>query len=278
MSIRRFSSLIVAAGALGIGAYAFYWGTTQLSSVRPVAAPEAMRVRLPIPVQVFMAMGDRYLAANMNVFRATVLGGDRHDPTTYAVLGKVQVDAAFLNPGNEDNYYIASAILPWEGEVDAAQIVLRLATEGRQADPYPPFYYGFNQQYFRGDFIGAARAAEVAAARVEGGARQTLLNIASKWYERLDDPKLAEQTIQALIASTRDAALREHLQKRVVRVRQLAQLRAAAQIYRERFGRPLTTPQELLQSDLIQSLPQDPLGDGFRIENGTVVVNRPSGR
>lgn len=278
MSRVRLSSSLLAIGALIVGGGAFYWASQQLFAVRPPPTPEAMRVRLPVPVQVFMAMGDRYLASNFNVLRATVLSAGRHDRTTYAVLGQVQMDAAFLNPANEDNYYIASAILPWEGEVEAGQTVLRLATEARFTDPYPPFYYGFNQQYFLGDYIGAAKAAEVAAARVDGGARLSLLNIASKWYERVDDPHLAERTIQALIASTREPALREHLEKRIVRVRQLTGLREAATAYRQRFGRPPQTLDALREAGLIASLPEDPLGDGFVIKNGTVEVKRPTVR
>lgn len=259
------------------GAAAFYWGSMKLAAVRPVQLPEEMRVRLPVPVQVLTAMGDRYLAANINTFRATMLSMGRHDRATWRVLGAVQSDAAFLNPAQEDNYYIAAAILPWEGEVDAAQTVLQMASDARPTDPYPPFYYGFNLQYFRGDYQGAARAVEVAALRVDGGARQSLLNIASKWYERIEDATVAERTIAALIASTRDAGLREHLQKRIVRVRQLASLRNAAERYRQQQGKPPATLQSLVETGVLQTLPEDPLGEGFRIENGTVVVNRPSG-
>lgn len=268
-------TMLIVLLSLIAGGSIYYWGVTQLWKQRPEQRLEQMRIRLPVYVQVLMAMGDRYLASNINVMRATVVGASNLDKATYQVLGNVQLDAAFLNPGNEDNYYLASAILPWEGEVTAAQRVLALATEGRPTDPYPPFYYGFNQQYFLDDYIGAAKAVERAAARVEGGARLSLLNIASKWYERVDDPQLAERTIATLRDSTRDEQLRAHLQRRIERVRILATLQQTVQRYREHYGKAPATLDDLRSAGLLERVPEDPLGEGFVMKDGRAAVNRP---
>jgi hypothetical protein len=48
----------------------------------------------------------------------------------YAVQAKLQRDIAWFNPLHEDNYYIGAAMLPWNGELDAAQYVLRKASDG----------------------------------------------------------------------------------------------------------------------------------------------------
>ena len=45
---------------------------------------------------------------------------------------------SWLNPAHEDNYYVATATLPWNGQVDAAQMILRRATLARQKDSQPP--------------------------------------------------------------------------------------------------------------------------------------------
>lgn len=272
ISIRRTLLVIV---TLIAAAAVYSWGATQLWKQRPVQRAEQMRIRLPVHIQVLTALGDRYLASNINVMRATFLGASNLDKATYQVLGNIQLDAAFLNPGNEDNYYLASAILPWEGEVAAAQRILALATAGRPSDAYPPFYYGFNQQYFLNDYIGAAKAAEVAAARLEGSARLSLMNIASKWYERVDDPQLAERTIATLRDSTQDEQLRAHLQRRIERVRILAQLQQTVQRYREHHGNAPATLDDLRSAGLLPRIPEDPMGEGFVMKDGRVAVNRP---
>jgi len=89
---------------------------------RPPVSPE-MEVAMPRFVQVVMAAGDRFLAANLAVFRALVVSTATMSAENYRILGIVQSDAAWLNPAQEDNYYIAAAILPWAGEVAAAQYI-----------------------------------------------------------------------------------------------------------------------------------------------------------
>lgn len=254
----------------------FRWGTAQLAQKPLPPQIEQLRVRLPLPVQVATAAGDRYLAAGINVFRATTLGVNARGRTTYRVQGMLQVDAAFLNPAHEDNYYIATAILPWQGYADHAQYVLKRAMDGRPADPYPAFYYAFNLQYFKGDYIGAARVIEATAHKVDGRDRLFLLNLASKWYERVDDPDIAIKTITALLNSTRDEALRAHLRKRLQRVRIVAQLQQAAAAYQQRTGQPLQRLDQLVEQRLMAGIPADPLGEGFVVNKGKVAVNRPN--
>jgi hypothetical protein len=67
------------------------------------------------------------------------------------VQARLQRDIAWFNPAHEDNYYIAAAILPWNGQVDAAQYVLRKASDARTFDWYPLFHYGFLFYHFRKD-------------------------------------------------------------------------------------------------------------------------------
>ncbi|MCB1942779.1 MAG: hypothetical protein KDI53_12195, partial [Candidatus Accumulibacter sp.] len=114
---------------------------------RPPVSPE-MEVAMPRFVQVLMAAGDRYLAANLDVFRALVVSAARMAADNYRILSIVQSDAGWLNPAHEDNYYLAAAILPWAGEISATQYILRMATEARPFDSGPPFFYAFNEMHF----------------------------------------------------------------------------------------------------------------------------------
>ena len=118
-----------------------------------------LQVALPLFVQVFMTAGDRYLAANLASIRALVVTTEKMRPEDYRILSKIQDDASWLNPAHEDNYYIATAILPWNGELDTAQTILARASKARPFDYQPAFYYAFPQ--FQSTRTASSRSAAV---------------------------------------------------------------------------------------------------------------------
>lgn len=244
----------------------------------PRAVPtEEMYVALPRWVQVLMAGGDRYLAANLSYFRALVAGTGQLSGGTYRVLGQIQSDVATLNPAHEDNYYIAAAILSWNGEVDAAQHVLGAATSARPHDVYPPFFYGFNQWFFRKDALGAVTAFREAASHTQDEAtQQALLVMAANFSQKQDDPMVARGVLLAMAAQARHPQFREHLRQRATRMEQLVSLRDAASRYLALKGTPLRSMEQLVRSGLLTSLPRDPLGLGYVLdEAGVPQLKRP---
>lgn len=257
-----------------LGAYLFFALSAQYFSKHSVSLKEQLlSVHFPVPVQLITSGGDRFFASNLATMRATVVGTSNLDKKTMVILASVQDDASWFNPAQEDNYYLASANLPWEGQLDAAQNVLRRATKARPTDPWPPFYYGFNRQYFLGDYIGAAKAAELAAARVDGAGKSSLLNIAAKWYERVDNPKLAVAMIKDLKNKSSSQELANRLDKRLQRIHLIEVLDVAVNKYEIQFGHKPKDLEELKQSGFISNLPVDPLGGSFGLKNGKVVVN-----
>jgi hypothetical protein len=227
---------------------------------------DVLSVAVPPPMQVVLAGGDRYLAANIAVFRAMMVAGYvEHDEATYRVLAQVQADAAILNPAHEDNYYIAQAVLPWVGQVELNQSIQKMATEARPRDMLPPFFLGFNRFYFLRDPVGGAEAVKEAARRADPVNRGALMAIAAKWYEKGDDPELAITMIRGLMKSTRDQRLQQHLQRRVERLKGLIALRNAATRYRAARGKPPSRLEELVSGGYIEAIPQDPFGLGYTL-------------
>lgn len=236
-----------------------------------------MQVALPLFVQVFMAMGDRYLAANLSAIRALVVATDRMQPEEYRILGRVQEDVSWLNPAHEDNYYIAFAILPQYGEVDAAQTILARASRARFFDYQPSFFYAFNQWYYKQDPAGASAWLREAAEKLsDPDQRLTMQNLAARWMDKVQDTELAIRVVETMAREARRKDFRAYLELRVVRLRQLQQLRTAAVTYRERFGRPLPNLQELVDSGLLPALPTDPFGFGFALDPRGEIVLRTS--
>ena len=234
-----------------------------------------MQVALPLFVQVAMTGGDRFLAANIAAIRALWADNFKMQREEFRILAKVQEDVSWLNPGHEDNYYIATAILPWYDEVDAAQRILARATLARRFDYQPAFYYAFNLLHFRGDAAGASAWMREAAEHLpEGQDRLQMQNLAAIWLDRAGDLNLAIGVVEAMAKQSNRGDFRRYLEQRVVRLKMLREMRGAAATYRQRFGRPPATLEEMVKAGIVAAIPKVPFGFGFAIDKqGQVVLS-----
>ncbi|MCP5269156.1 MAG: hypothetical protein H6943_08990 [Zoogloeaceae bacterium] len=207
-----------------------------------------MQVALPRSLLVTMAGGDRYLAANVAVFRALLVSTDKMRQEDYVVLAKVQEDASWLNPAHEDNYYIAAAVLPWNGHYEAVQTILARAMKARPFDYQPAFYFAFNRLHFRKDAVGAAQALIDAAKHVPNIRNQLLLeSMAARWLSQNDDLDVSIDVIRTMIETSRFKGMREYLHERLQRLETLRSLRQAAIGYVEKYGQPAKTIADLVR-------------------------------
>jgi tetratricopeptide (TPR) repeat protein len=239
---------------------------------RIIVSPE-IQVALPLFVQVFMAGGDRFLAANLGAIRALVTETAKMHPDEYKILGKVQVDASWLNPAHEDNYYIASAILPWSGQIDAAQTVLRRASLARPFDYQPSFYYAFNLLHFKGDVAGASEWLRTAAAKLpDDDERLAMENLAARWLDKAEDLGMAIAVVESMAKQAKRKDFRNYLLQRAQRLRDLLALRQAAETFRQQSGQPAQTLDQLVGAGLMAKLPVDPFGTGYALDAGGIPV------
>jgi hypothetical protein len=227
---------------------------------------EVLRVRLPLLVQLLYSGGDPYLATNLNVFRSILVDASVTEQETYRIQGQLQADAASFNPRHEDNYYIAAAILPWNGQVEAGQEVLLKAAQSRQWDMWPAFYYAFNAMYFERDMTKAGHWAEVAAQRSPNNA-PALRSMAAAWYERQNDSAVALDVLRNMHAQSADKEFRRLLQARIARLEGLLALRAALADYRQQHqGKLPTAWAQLIGYGGLEVFPEDPLGAGYTLD------------
>jgi hypothetical protein len=237
---------------------------------------EDLDVMVPIPAQIFSAFGDRFLASNAGTWRAIMVGARTLSADELTALAQIQLSAAWLNPGHEDNYYIATAILPWAGKVDETQQILQWATEARPHDVYAPFFHGFNAMNFLGDFATATRSAQIAAAHSgDIGEKQALSVIAARWSEKSDDSAMALRIVKKMADDSKDPALKNYLMQRAIRLEGLVVLRTAAQEFRKNETVPLRDLKQLVQSGLITVIPDDPLGGGYTLKNEWPIMLPP---
>ncbi len=267
-------------GLIGLmAALAFVTTTRGMGSIPRQTVRVEMQVALPLFVQVFMAGGDRFLAANIAAIRAVVVETRKMRQDDFAVLAKVQEDVSWLNPGHEDNYYIAAAILPWVGELESAQRVLARATRARYYDYQPAFFYAFNLLHFKGDAQGASAWMREAAEKLpEGDERLQMQNLAAIWMDKTQDVDLAMRVVEAMARQAKRKDFRRYLERRVERLQGLKDLRAAADRYREHYNRPVADLNDLVKAGFLPALPSDAFGFGYDINAKGEVVLRNSPR
>lgn len=252
------------AGALG----AYITANLRMESFPRAASEPEFSVRLPIPAQVLMAAGDRHLAADLAGFRVLVADTARMGPQDYALQAGLQRDIAFLNPAHEDNYYIAAAILPWGGQLEAAQFVLKRAADARRMDFQPLFYYGFNLfHFYRKPGEGAAALVAAADRAADLQDQMGLRSTAALWLERGYTVGEAATRVEAMANAAPPGSFRKYLRARAERLRALAQLRVLARSYKDRFGKHPRDLGDLVRSGLVDGIPRDPLGVGYAIDD-----------
>lgn len=276
MSSSKFKTDGVWLALLGLLAVVYVLAVGRVSALPYPRAEDGARVAVPRWVQVIMVGGDRYLAANVGFFRALLVGGGRLSEGSYPILARVQADVALLNPAHEDNYYLATAILPWQGELKSTQLILSQAIASRHHDVLPPFFYAFNQWYFLHDIPGAVRHLQLAAEReTDVGNRVALLGMVAGWSERGHDRHIAIVILRAMAEQSRHPQVREYLLQRVGRLVRLDELEQAVAQFRQRQGRPPRVLEELVGAGLIRQVPRDPLGKVFRIDSTGQVLIAP---
>lgn len=232
-----------------------------------------LMVSLPPLVQVAMSGGDRYLAANLATWRALVATTGKMAPEKAAVQGMVQRDAAWMNPAHEDNFYVAAAILPWNGRLDDAQYVLKRAMAARSHDMWPGFYYAFNVYFFEKDAPRAARILMEEADKA-GSERNklTMQAIASRWAQKGANTDDTARFLRALADQSNHAAFRHYLLQSAQRVENLIVLQGAVDLYGQRSGAQPMDFDAVVKAGVLQSIPVDPLGGRYEIKDGKVVV------
>lgn len=268
--MRRRTSLLLALLAFALFATIAAWRAQQPVLLTPQLSAD--RVVIPAPLLVVLHGGDRFLAADLETMRLSATGmDDRGVDTGYLV--RAQREVARLNPCHEDNYYLANGLLTWGGAVDEGNEVLRAAVECRFWDEFPPFFYGINLSFFQRHNEEAARVLEIGAQRSTHNAAAMQRLAVMLRAEQFADERLALNYLTQQRDSSVDPKLKDMLDKRVIRLQGLIDLREAQRRYEAEHG-PLSELQQLLDRDVIAELPTDPLGLGYELRNGRIELKK----
>lgn len=268
--MRKRLSLFLALVAFALFAALAAWRAQQPVTLTPQFFVD--RVVIPAPLLVALNGGDRFLAANLETMRLSATGlDDRGVDTGYLV--RAQREVARLNACHEDNYYLANGLLTWGGAVEEGNEVLRAAVECRFWDEFPPFFYGINLSFFQRDNEEAARVLEIGAQRSTDNAAAMQKLAVMLRAEQFADERLALNYLIQQRDSSPDPKLKDMLDKRVIRLQGLIQLREAQRQYEGEHG-PLTDLQQLVDRGILNQLPADPLRLGYELRDGHIELRK----
>lgn len=236
-----------------------------------VAGPEVLpthdRVVISAPVLTGIFGGDRFLAANLETIRLSATGIEGGRADSFYILRAHKV-VAELNPCHENNYYIANALLTWGGAVEEGGEILQRATECRNWDELPPFFYGFNQYFFNHNIPEAQRLLRIAADRSEHNADAFKTLAVMVEVDKINDAAIALELLKRERDKADGKVLVKKLNLRVARLEGLVLLREAQNRYEESTGEKLSYPNKLLTAGIIENFPQDPMKIGYEFANG----------
>lgn len=273
MSMRIFSARWFGAALILIALVGYVWSIGQLSLTERHRRTDELSVYLPPIAQLIGAAGDRYLAANVGVFRTFIEGTGRLSPGAYEILARIHSDAALFNPGHEDNYYVAAAILPWAGHVAETQYVLSRAMQSRPYDYMPPLLFAFHQRHFERNDVAAADTLRAAAPRLADEQKRLAFEVlAARWYEKAEGGGAAA-VLRLMADQTRNSNFAKYLNRRADRLDAIASLEAAVGEWKNRHGSSPATLDELITGGLLKQLPTDPFDGTFTLlPDGQVFV------
>lgn len=256
-----------------LGYFVFFGLSVDREVVPDVAVSSAGRIVMSAPALLIVSGGDRFLAANLETMRLSATGVDAGFADADYLI-RAQRVVSELNACQEQNYYLANALLTWGGAVEDGDEILRRATRCRFWDELPPFFYGFNQFFFKRDIESAAEALEVAAIRAtsnSAGFRKFAIMLRA---ESIKDEGLALDFLRQERDRAGNVKLREMLTKRIVRLEGLVLLREAQRRYEAETGGRLSEPSQLIVAGFIERFPEDPLKLGYVFENGYFMLKK----
>lgn len=175
-----------------------------------------------------------------------------------------------LDPYFYDPYYLGAAILSWDASLyEDANILLEKGSKSRSRDWTLPYFAGFNYFYFLNNNDKAFELLKEASGRP--GASPILASLASRMAIRGGRTEIAIMYLEGVLATTADGNIKDELGKRLTDLKQISLLEKSISKFVKIFKRSPKSLQELVEKRILLSLPKDPYGDEYYIdEDGNV--------
>lgn len=250
----------------------------------PPQAPHAEPDLVYLPKAEYlrpMSLGHANALADILWFRTISYFGQHYrSDRLYRWLAHMCDLVTDLDPRAEHVYRFAGVILPWEAA--QADEGIRLLQKGIQVFPDSwqlHYWLGFNYYFFKSDYAKAAASLHRAAQLPD--AHPNAARLAALLYNEQYGPDTAVAFLHEMERSTDNATTREVVHRHLLDAqfqREVAQLTAAVNAYRARFGSLPAALTALVDAGLVPAVPADPFGGTYEIDPVTGGIRSSTGR
>ncbi len=222
----------------------------------------------------FISADQRYLVADWVVLKVLFYFGSLIEKAEGAniVASKPDYPGMFkmlqtglkLEPYNADAYYFAQAAFTWEvGRYKEVNNLLDYGMKYRTWDAQLPFFAGFNAAYFMKDYKKAAEYMKKAA---EIAQEQQFATLAARYFYEAGETEFGILFIDVMKSSAKDANEKKLYEFRRKALLAVKSIEDAIKLYKRNFGRSPATIAELVSAGFLASVPQDPYGGKFFLD------------
>ena len=222
---------------------------------------------LPHPGAALLLSGEyNGLASDYFLVKAALFYGSKVNKITSKDslwLAKDLNLASYLDPYYFEPYWMAGAVLPWEGRICEAKQILKRGLAHLKDRWEIPFYLGFISFYFEHNNQEAARYFFIAAKKPHAPAYLPLL--ASRLAIKSEETNIAISFLETQLKLVKDEKLRKQIEKRLISLKMIAYLEKAVEIYKKKYHQMPHNLEQLVKAQIIPSIPSDPYGGKFYI-------------
>jgi tetratricopeptide (TPR) repeat protein len=169
-----------------------------------------------------------------------------------------------VDPYNLDSYYFTQAIMVWDmKQVREANELLEFGMKYRDWDWYLPFFLGFNYSFILKDYATAAKYYERVGVLT---GNELSINLAGRYLYEAGETSQAIAYLSAMVQTATNDAIKKSLQTRLSAFKAVKQIEQARDSYVKKFKKKPASVAQLMSAHFLASLPRDPYGGSFYID------------
>ncbi len=192
-------------------------------------------------------------------------------PWKYAIMDRVtQLDPRYYNA----YLFSGMGLIQDFDDILLARPILERGIKNFPESWELPFWLGYDFYLYQNDYATASRYLSLAAEKPD--APKSFFALLLKTLNHEGAYHQAQALMTKMAANQPPGSVKILYEKKAERLKNLAQLQDAAERFAREEKRPIESLQELLETDLLEKIPNDPMGQGYywNVEQKRVVAGK----
>ena len=266
-----YATLLICMGGLGVA-------TSQIKSHRAQLPPALVSRQAVLASTKFMKVvsGEfKGVLADFLLLKGMIIDGGQPEKMTpqdwdavYALYKQsLELDPYFYQTA----FYIQGNLFWTKGMVEKAVELLKISADHRPWDWAPLWYIGFDYAYFLNDKTLAASYFYKASKLP--GAPESFVIIAARLAKAGGDTLTSIAMLKTMLDQTDDEKVRKILEDRITAHLGVLQIENAIQNFRKNYGRLPKSLEELIDTGILNKLPDNAYSDSYKYDAKTGEVD-----